>query len=101
MSPITSQALTGIGYQCEKCDTQFDLCYKCYELRNVLHDPSHPFKELGPEYIERPREEEPASPLQGSAAGDTDIESDSESAFSSSSSSSSDDAAENPEGENE
>lgn len=91
--------MTGIGYQCEECAIHFDLCYKCYELRDVLHDPGHRFKEFGPEFVEAPRVEELTTPLQEGAAGETDSESDSESAFSSSSSS--DDAAENPEGENE
>ena len=78
------------------------MCYKCYELRNVLHDPDHSFKELGPEFIEILHAEEPSLPLQESRAEETDSdsESDSESAFSSSSNSSPEEAPENTDREN-
>ncbi|KAK6860790.1 hypothetical protein PG995_004426 [Apiospora arundinis] len=76
--------VSGIGNQCEDCGFQFDLCYKCYELRDVLHDPGHHFRELGPEFIEVFDEEVSNSQQQDSPAQDSDSELDSESSSSSS-----------------
>jgi len=90
--------VTGIGHVCDECEIVFDLCYKCYELRKVLHDPSHHFTDHGPEFIEDPLAEEPSSPLPESPAEETDSDSDSESAFSSSSSASPEAASGRPDG---
>ncbi|KAK8850826.1 hypothetical protein PGQ11_013305 [Apiospora arundinis] len=78
--------LSGIGHKCEDCYFQFNLCYKCYDLRDILHDPGHHFCELGPEFIEVSDGEAPNSPQQESPAEDSDSESDSDSSSSSSSS---------------
>ena len=41
--------ICGIRYHCETC-LNFDLCYKCYPSREVVHPASHPFRSIGPEY---------------------------------------------------
>ena len=38
----------GINYNCETC-LDFDLCYKCYRSRHLIHL-DHPFKMIEPEY---------------------------------------------------
>ena len=44
----------------------FELCYKCYLSREVIHPPTHPFILIGPEYASESEE------------GDIDSEEDSE-----------------------
>lgn len=41
--------ICGIQYHCETY-LNFELCYKCYLSREVIHPPTHPFTPIGPEY---------------------------------------------------
>ena len=42
--------MCGIQYHCETCSA-FDLCYKCYLSKEVIHPSAHPFRLIGPEYL--------------------------------------------------
>ncbi|KAI0146016.1 ankyrin repeat-containing domain protein [Hypoxylon sp. NC0597] len=40
----------GLKYSCKTC-MDFDLCYKCYASKDMIHSPDHDFEEAGPEFI--------------------------------------------------
>lgn len=85
----------GTGYHCETC-LNFDLCYKCYNSRHLIH-PDHPtFKAVGDEFLP---EDSPESAAGADEHTDDDDDSDSD-AESDSQVSSEDDRKEDGEKEN-
>ncbi|KAK8044020.1 hypothetical protein PG993_004044 [Apiospora rasikravindrae] len=53
------QTIMGFRYCCWDCRPLiFDLCYKCYNQRSILHNPDHNFEKIGPEFVAEPLTED-------------------------------------------
>lgn len=45
-----SQSLRGIFFSCETCKNDYDLCFKCFRSKAILH-PAHTMEQHGSEEI--------------------------------------------------
>ncbi|KAG5812502.1 hypothetical protein H9Q74_013106 [Fusarium xylarioides] len=55
--------IVGSRYKCQSCGLSFDLCFKCYPNRSMMHDPEHEFAE----YEEEEELERTLSKVSGSS----------------------------------
>ncbi|KAL7799020.1 ankyrin repeat-containing domain protein [Trichoderma ceciliae] len=64
----------GFGYNCNEC-LDFDICWKCYAHKELVHFSNHTYEERGPEFEDSPDEETPDDASSDSSAStDSDSE---------------------------
>lgn len=67
------QRIYGFCYHCNECN-DYDICWKCYSHKELLHFSDHILEEKGPEFEDSPDDEE-----QHDASSDSSDSSDSDS----------------------
>ncbi|UKZ73022.1 hypothetical protein TrVFT333_000661 [Trichoderma virens FT-333] len=70
---IPADAIYGFAYHCNKC-TDFDLCWKCYSHRDLVHPADHTYEEEGPEFEDTP-DDTPDDDASSESSGSTDSDS--------------------------
>ncbi|KAH6609616.1 hypothetical protein Trco_002962 [Trichoderma cornu-damae] len=63
----------GFGYHCNQC-LDFDVCWKCYVHKDLVHFSDHAYEEKGPEFEDSPDDETPDD-ASSDSSGSTDSDS--------------------------
>ena len=53
---------------------KFDVCYRCSQSREVIHQPTHQFEPIGPEYSPESEEESEEDESEGDVSDDNQEE---------------------------